>query len=429
MTSSYKLSPTANPSESYIQDPVIRDIFARELDRQVNCINLIASENYASLGVIEATGSIFTNKYAEGYPGKRYYGGCQQMDEIEQLAIDRAKQIFGADHANVQPHSGCQANTAVYLAYLEAGDTILSLDLAHGGHLSHGFKVTLSGKMYNVIHYTVDPKTEMFNYDTIRDLAKEHKPKLIVTGASAYPRTIDFGKFSEIAKSVGAYLLADIAHISGLVAAGLHPNPVPVCEFVTTTTHKTLRGPRGGLILTQADFAKKVDSAVFPGLQGGPLMNTIAAKAVAFGEALTPEFKEYQKQIIANAAILASELKSRGHRLMADGTDNHLMLVDLRKKFPELTGMEAQNRLEAANIIVNKNMIPFDERKPMQTSGLRIGTPATTTRGMKQDHMKQIAAWIDQVLNMDDLAEIEKTIKPAVREFVRSFPIFPDQPK
>ena len=429
MTSSYKLSPTANPSESYIQDPVIRDIFARELDRQVNCINLIASENYASLGVIEATGSIFTNKYAEGYPGKRYYGGCQQMDEIEQLAIDRAKQIFGADHANVQPHSGCQANTAVYLAYLEAGDTILSLDLAHGGHLSHGFKVTLSGKMYNVIHYTVDPKTEMFNYDIIRDLAKEHKPKLIVTGASAYPRTIDFGKFSEIAKSVGAYLLADIAHISGLVAAGLHPNPVPVCEFVTTTTHKTLRGPRGGLILTQADFAKKVDSAVFPGLQGGPLMNTIAAKAVAFGEALTPEFKEYQKQIIANAAILASELKSRGHRLMADGTDNHLMLVDLRKKFPELTGMEAQNRLEAANIIVNKNMIPFDERKPMQTSGLRIGTPATTTRGMKQDHMKQIAAWIDQVLNMDDLAEIEKTIKPAVREFVRSFPIFPDQPK
>jgi glycine hydroxymethyltransferase len=429
MTSSFKLSPTANPSESYIKDPAIRAIFARELDRQINCINLIASENYASLGVIEATGSIFTNKYAEGYPGKRYYGGCQQMDEIEQLAIDRAKQIFGADHANVQPHSGCQANTAVYLAYLEAGDTILSLDLAHGGHLSHGFKVSLSGKMYNVIHYTVDPKTEKFNFDTISQLAKEHKPKLIVTGASAYPRTIEFGKFSEIAKSVGALLLADIAHIAGLVAAGLHPNPVPVCEFVTTTTHKTLRGPRGGLILTKADFAKKVDSAVFPGLQGGPLMNTIAAKAVAFGEALTPEFKQYQKQIVANAAVLASEMKSRGYRLMADGTDNHLMLVDLRKKFPELTGLEAQNRLDAANIIVNKNMIPFDERKPTQTSGLRIGTPATTTRGMKENHMKQIAAWIDQVLHMDDLAQIEKTIKPAVKEFVKSFPIFPDQPE
>jgi glycine hydroxymethyltransferase len=429
MTSSYKLSPTANPSESFIKDPAIRAIFARELDRQVNCVNLIASENYASLGVIEATGSIFTNKYAEGYPGKRYYGGCQHMDEIEQLAIDRAKQIFGADHANVQPHSGCQANTAVYFAYLNAGDTILSLDLSHGGHLSHGFKVSLSGKMYNVIHYTVDPKTETFNFDTIRELAEQHKPKLIVTGASAYPRTIDFAKFSEIAKSVGAYLMADIAHISGLVAAGLHPSPVPVCEFVTTTTHKTLRGPRGGLIMTKADFAKKVDSAVFPGLQGGPLMNTIAAKAVAFGEALTPEFKQYQKQIIENAAVLASELKSRGYRLVAGGTDNHLMLVDLRAKFPELTGMEAQNRLDAANIIVNKNMIPFDERKPTQTSGLRIGTPATTTRGMKQDHMKQIAAWIDQVLHMDDLAAIEKTVKPAVREFVKSFPIFPDQPK
>ncbi len=303
---------------------------------------------------------------------------------------------------------------------------MLSLDLAHGGHLTHGFKVSISGKLYNVIHYGVDPKTEMFDYDKIEQLAKEHKPKLIVCGASAYSRTIDFARFAEIARSVGAMMMADIAHIAGLVAAGLHPSPVPHCDFVTTTTHKTLRGPRGGLIMTKADFGKKVDSALFPGLQGGPLMNTIAAKAVAFGEALTDNFKAYQKQIIANAATLASELKSRGYRLVAGGTDNHLMLVDLRSNFPDLTGAEAQDRLEAANIIVNKNMIPFDERKPIHASGLRIGTPATTTRGMKQDDMKRIAAWIDQVLRMDDLAQIEKTVKPAVKEFCSSFSIFPD---
>ena len=306
---------------------------------------------------------------------------------------------------------------------------MLSLDLAHGGHLTHGFKVSLSGKLYNVVHYGVDPKTEMFDYDQIEKLAREHKPKLIVTGASAYSRTIDFARFAEIAKSVGAYMMADIAHIAGLVAAGLHQNPVPVCDFVTTTTHKTLRGPRGGLVMCKEDLGKKVDSAVFPGLQGGPLMNTIAAKAVAFGEAQTDEFKTYQKQIIANAATLADELTSRGYRLVAGGTDNHLMLVDLRNNFPDLTGAEAQDRLEAANIIVNKNMIPFDERKPTQTSGLRIGTPATTTRNMKQDDMKRIAQWIDQTLKMDDLAEIEKTVKPAVLAFSRSFPIFPDQPE
>jgi len=426
MVSDSKLQATANTSESYINDPVIRDIFARELDRQANCINLIASENYVSRAVLEATGSIFTNKYAEGYPGKRYYGGCKQMDEIEQLAIDRVKQLFGAEHVNVQPHAGSQANTAVYLAYLEPGDTMLSLDLAHGGHLTHGFKVSISGKLYNVIHYGVDPKTEMFDYDKIEQLAKEHKPKLIVCGASAYSRTIDFARFAEIARSVGAMMMADIAHIAGLVAAGLHPSPVPHCDFVTTTTHKTLRGPRGGLIMTKADFGKKVDSSLFPGLQGGPLMNTIAAKAVAFGEALTDNFKAYQKQIIANAATLASELKSRGYRLVAGGTDNHLMLVDLRSNFPDLTGAEAQDRLEAANIIVNKNMIPFDERKPIHASGLRIATPATTTRGMKQDVMKRISAWIDQVLRMDDLAQIEKTVKPAVKEFCSSFSNFPD---
>lgn len=417
---------TANAGESYIKDPVIRDIFARELDRQVNCINLIASENYVSRAVLEASGSIFTNKYAEGYPGRRYYGGCRQMDDVEQLAIDRIKTIFGAEHANVQPHSGSQANAAVFLAALKPGDTILSLDLAHGGHLTHGMRLNISGKLYNIVHYGVNPKTERVELDDVARLARECKPQLLITGASAYPRTIDFAGFAEIAKSVGAQMMCDIAHIAGLVAAGLHPSPVPVSEFVTTTTHKTLRGPRGGLVMCRSGFAKPVDSAVFPGLQGGPLMNIVAAKAVAFGEAMEPAFKTYQKRIVENAAALAKELTALGYRLVTGGTDNHLMMIDLRANFPDLTGLEAQNRLEAANIIVNKNMIPFDERKPAQTSGVRIGTPAVTTRGMNPTHMVQIARWIDKILRMTDLAEIEKTMKPAITEFCSSFPIFPD---
>ena len=422
-----KLTPTANPGKSFITDTAILDIFSRELDRQVNCINLIASENYASRATLEANGSIFTNKYAEGYPGRRYYGGCQQMDDVEQLAIDRAKEIFGADHVNVQPHSGSQANTAVYIATLKPGDTILSLDLAHGGHLTAGLRVNISGKLYNIVHYGVDPETYTLNMSKIAELARECKPQLIIAGYSAYPRKIDFAGFAEIAKEVGALLMCDIAHIAGLVAADLHPDPVPVAQFVTTTTHKTLRGPRGGLTMCKAEFAKKIDSAVFPGIQGGPLMHSIAAKAVAFGEALTDEFKRYQKQIVENAAALAENLIAKGYQLVSGGTDNHLMLVDLRANLPDMTGAEAEKRLESANIIVNKNLIPFDQRKPMETSGIRIGTPAVTTRGMKVDDMSKIAAWIDRSLKADSLEDIEAKIKPEVLEFAKQFPIYPDQ--
>jgi glycine hydroxymethyltransferase len=420
------LSATANFGQSFITDPLIRDIFSHELDRQVGCINLIASENYASRAVLEATGSIFTNKYAEGYPGKRYYGGCRQMDEVEQLAIDRAKAIFGAEHANVQAHSGSQANTAVYFAALQPGDTILSLDLAHGGHLTAGLKVNISGKLYTIFHYGVDEKTGRFDMAKIAQLANECQPKLIITGASAYPRTIDFSAFAEIAKSVGAFLMSDIAHIAGLVAAGLHPNPTPVSTFVTTTTHKTLRGPRGGMVMCGNDFAKAVDSAIFPGLQGGPLMHCVAAKAVAFGEAMTDDFNKYQKRIVDNASAMADEFNRLGYKLVSGGTDNHLMLVDLRANFTNLTGLDAQVKLEAANIIVNKNMIPFDTRKPTQTSGIRIGTPAISTRGMTPDHSRQIARWIDQVLKTDDIATIENTIRNQVTEFASQFSIFPD---
>jgi glycine hydroxymethyltransferase len=421
MTSCKKLSPTANIGESVITDPQIRDIFQRELERQTSCINLIASENYTSLAVLEATGSIFTNKYAEGYPGRRYYGGCQQMDDIEQLAIDRVKKLFGAEHANVQPHSGSQANTAVYMAVLKPQDTILSLDLAHGGHLTAGLKVNISGMLYKIVHYGVDPQTERFDLGKIRELARQCRPKLIIAGASAYPRSIDFAAFAEIAREVGAYLMCDIAHVAGLVAAKLHPDPVPVSDFVTSTTHKTLRGPRGGLILTTSDHARAIDSAVFPGIQGGPLMHVIAAKAIAFGEALRPQFRQYQQAILNNAATLADELKRLGYRLVADGTDNHLMLVDLRSNFKDLTGEEAQKRLESASIIVNKNLIPFDTRKPTQTSGIRIGTPAVTSRGMNTDHMKHIARLIDQALRSDE----PDSIAPEVRELARQFPIFP----
>ncbi|MCH8251751.1 MAG: serine hydroxymethyltransferase [Planctomycetes bacterium] len=379
-------------------DPEICSAMEAEVVRQQNTLELIASENHVSKAVLEALGSVFTNKYAEGYPGRRYYGGCEHMDTVENLARDRAKKIFGADHANVQPHSGAQANAAVYLAVLEPGDTILSLDLAHGGHLSHGLKVNMSGLLYRIVSYGVDRKTERLDMSQVRRLAREHKPKLIISGASAYSRTIDFDTFSEIADEVGAVHMADIAHIAGLVAAGLHPSPVATTPIVTTTTHKTLRGPRGGLILCKEEWAKKIDSRIFPGSQGGPLMHCITAKAVAFHEALQPPFAIYQAQIIKNAAALAEALAATGNRLVSGGTDNHLMLLDLRPAYPDVSGRQAEEWLGMAGIVVNKNMIPFDERKPMQTSGLRLGTPALTTRGMKEAEMTVIAGLIDRVI-------------------------------
>jgi len=412
-----------------ISDPQVREILQREVDRQRFCINLIASENYISRAVLEATGSILTNKYAEGYPGRRWYGGCRQMDDVETLAIERAKQVFGAEHANVQAHSGSQANTAVYMAALKPGDTILSLDLAHGGHLTAGLKANISGRLYRIAHYGVDPQTEMLDLSKVRQIAHQCRPKLIIAGASAYPRKIDFSGFAEIAREVGASLMCDIAHIAGLVVAGLHPDPVPVSDFVTSTTHKTMRGPRGGLILTKHEHAKAIDTAVFPGIQGGPLMHVIAGKAVALGEALRPEFNQYQQSIIENASTLADEMKRRGYRLVAGGTDNHLMLIDLRANFPHLTGAEAQERLETANIILNKNLIPFDTRPATHPSGIRIGTPAITTRGMKGEDMKQIADWIDQVLRADDGDGTAEKVAAAVKEFVADLPIFTDWPK
>ncbi len=392
------MSTAVDTSAIESTDSKVWDILQAEQTRQHQTIELIASENHVSQAVMEATGSVFTNKYAEGYPGRRYYGGCVNMDAAEDLARDRAKELFKCEHVNVQPHSGSQANAAVYFAALKPGDTILSLDLAHGGHLSHGLKVNMSGMLYNIVSYGVDRKTEQVDFAEIRRLAQENKPKLIISGASAYPRTIDFDTFSEIADEVGAAHMADIAHIAGLVAAGLHPSPVPTAAFVTTTTHKTLRGPRGGMIMCKEDWKTKIDSRIFPGSQGGPLMHAILGKAVAFGEALKPEFKTYQQQILDNAKALADELTTCGNRIVSGGTDNHLMLVDLRPQYPDVTGKDAEAWLEQAGIITNKNMIPFDERKPTLTSGLRIGTPALTTRGMKQDDMKTIARWIDRVL-------------------------------
>ena len=377
-------------------DPEIFEAIFNELQRQRNGLELIASENFTSDAVMEAMGNVMTNKYAEGYPGARYYGGCEFVDVAERLAIERAKQLFGADHVNVQPHSGVQANMAVYFAVLNPGDTILSMQLSHGGHLSHGHKVSFSGKLYNVVHYTVHPETERIDFDLVRKLALEHKPKLILAGYSAYPRIIEWDKFREIADEVGAYFMADIAHIAGLVAAGIHPSPIPYAHFVTTTTHKTLRGPRGGMIMCKAEFAKDIDKAVFPGAQGGPLMHVIAAKAVALKEALTPEFKQYQEQIVKNAKKLAETLISEGLRLVTGGTDNHLMLVDLRPF--KITGNIAEKALEKAGITVNKNTIPFDPEKPTVTSGIRIGTPAVTTRGMKEDEMVKIGKLISKVL-------------------------------
>ncbi|PLX90744.1 MAG: serine hydroxymethyltransferase [Desulfuromonas sp.] len=403
-------------------DPAIAATLVRETERQEYNLEFIASENFVSEAVLEAQGSIMTNKYAEGYPGKRYYGGCEVVDEAEQLAIDRAKELFGAEHANVQPHSGSQANMAVYMAVCEPGDTVLGMNLAHGGHLTHGSPVNFSGKLYNIVAYGVKEETGMIDYEEVERLAKEHKPKLIVVGASAYTRTIDFPEFRRIADEVGAVVMVDMAHIAGLVAAGEHPNPVPYAEFVTTTTHKTLRGPRGGMILCTEDWSKKLNSNIFPGIQGGPLMHVIAAKAVAFKEALAPDFKEYASQVVKNAKALADALVKRGFNLVSGGTDNHLMLVDFTGT--EITGKVAEATLEKAGITVNKNAVPFDTRSPFVTSGVRIGTPATTTRGLKEPEMVKVAEWIDRALqNIDNDDELAK-IKAEVKELCTQFPLY-----
>ncbi len=405
-------------------DRDIYDAIYKELRRQTDGLELIASENYTSIAVLAAAGSVMTNKYAEGYPKKRYYGGCQFVDIAEELARERAKKLFGAEHANVQPHSGSQANMAVYFTVLEPGDTIMGLNLSHGGHLTHGHPVNFSGKLYNVIQYGVDRETETLNYDEIRKIALEHKPKLIMTGASAYPRFWDFEKFREIADEVGAVLVADMAHFAGLVAAGLHPNPVSHCQFVTTTTHKTLRGPRAGLILCKEEYAKALDKAVMPGMQGGPLMHIIAAKAVALKEAMTDEFKEYQKQIVANAKAMADEFNNLGIRLVSGGTDNHLMLLDLRSL--NITGKQAEEALGKADITVNRNTIPFDPQKPFITSGIRIGTPAVTTRGMKEDEMREIARMIHRVLTNIDDESVIADVKDKVKQMCEAFPLYPE---
>jgi len=405
-------------------DPEVYKAIQDEIRRQQDNLELIASENLVSQAVLEAQGCVMTNKYAEGYPAARYYDGCEHVDVVESLAIERAKKLFGADHVNVQPHSGSQANAAVYLAALKYGDTILAMDLACGGHLTHGLKINFSGLSYHIVSYKVHKETERIDFDEVEALAKEHKPKMIVAGASAYSRIIDFKKFREICDQVGAYLFVDMAHIAGLVAVGLHPNPVPYAEFVTTTTHKTLRGPRGGMILCRKDFAKIIDSRIFPGTQGGPLMHVIAAKAVAFQEALTNEFKEYQKQIVKNAQAFASEIDKLGYRVVAGGTDNHLFMVDLRPK--KITGKEAATILDDVRITVNKNLIPFDPEKPTVTSGIRIGTPAVTTRGMKESEMKQIARLIDQaIVHRMEEKQLE-AVRSGVERLTKGFPIYTD---
>ena len=403
-------------------DPEVARAIRLETRRQAGKLELIASENFVSEAVLEAQGSIMTNKYAEGYPGKRYYGGCEFVDIVETLAIDRCKKLFGAESVNVQPHSGTQANMAVYFAAVQPGDTILGMNLSHGGHLSHGSPANFSGKLYKIIPYGVSKDTETINFDEVEKLAKEHKPKMIIVGASAYPRLLDFNRFRKIADEVGAVIMADIAHVAGLVATGLHPSPIPVCEYVTSTTHKTLRGPRGGLIMCKEAYAKTLNSRVFPGMQGGPLMHVIAAKAVAFKEALLPEFKEYQSQIIKNAQAMADELKNQGLRLVSGGTDNHLMLVDLTAK--GVTGKDAQEALDLAAITVNKNGIPFDTQGPQITSGIRIGTPAVTTRGMKEKEMRLIASYIaDVIKNINDDHKI-KAVAEKVKNLCAQFPLY-----
>ncbi|GMU84365.1 MAG: serine hydroxymethyltransferase [Planctomycetota bacterium] len=402
-------------------DPRVAEILRAEEERQQYTLELIASENHVSPAVRLLAGSVFTNKYAEGYPGKRYYGGCVNMDSVEDLARDRAKQLFAAEHANVQPHSGATANLAVYLACVQPGDTVLGLDLAHGGHLTHGMKLNFSGALYKVVSYGVRREDERIDMDEVRRLAREHKPKLIIAGFSAYPRKLDFAAFGEIAREVGAKLMSDIAHVAGLVAAGLYPSPVPHSDYTTTTTHKTLRGPRGGLILCREADAKLLDRWVFPGVQGGPLMHIIAAKAVAFGEALRPEFKVYQQRTVDNAQALANALLGHGYRLVSGGTANHLMLVDLRPAHPDVTGKQAEEWLEASGIIVNKNMIPFDDRKPAYTSGLRLGTPALTTRGMGPGEMKTVAGLIHEVLSGKGDAAACERVRGKVRELCERF--------
>ncbi len=404
-------------------DPEIQKAIDQELSRQREKLEMIASENIVSTAVMQAQGSILTNKYAEGYPGKRYYGGCEYVDIVEQLAIDRAKKLFGAEYANVQPHSGAQANTAVYFALLQPGDTILGMNLTDGGHLTHGSPVNISGKYFKIIPYGVDKETERIDYDELERLAKEHQPKLIVGGASAYSRVIDFERMAQIAKSVGAYLMIDMAHIAGLVAAGLHPSPVPYADVVTTTTHKTLRGPRGGLILCRdAEFGKQFNKAIFPGIQGGPLMHVIAAKAVAFKEALSDEFKVYQQQVLDNAKALADELVKKGFRIVSGGTDNHLMLVDLRSK--NITGKEAQFLLDEIGITANRNTIPFEPLSPFVTSGIRLGTPALTTRGLKEEDIREVADIIADVIeNREDSAVIEAA-KAKVQAICKKFPLY-----
>ncbi len=402
-------------------DPEIAQAIKGETERENFTLEMIASENFVSRQVQEAQGSVMTNKYAEGYPGKRYYGGCEYVDVAENLAIERAKKIFGAEHANVQPHSGSQANMAVYHTVLKPGDTVLGMNLSHGGHLTHGSPVNFSGYTYNVVAYGVDEKTECIDYDEVSRLAKENKPKMIIVGGSAYPRIIDAVRFREIADSVGAKIMTDIAHPAGLVAAGLYPSPVPHSEFVTTTTHKTLRGPRGGMILCKEEFAKDVNKRIFPGIQGGPLMHVIAAKAVAFKEALSPGFVDYQKQVVANAKALAAYLVSKGYKIVSGGTDTHLMLVDLRKQ--DITGKAAEHALDEAGITVNKNTVPFETRSPFVTSGIRIGTPALTTRGMKEKEMETIGEWIHQTLtNIEDAGFHSKT-RQKVRELCEQFPL------
>ncbi|MBW1782915.1 MAG: serine hydroxymethyltransferase [Deltaproteobacteria bacterium] len=403
-------------------DTEVYDAVMSELDRERRSLVMIASENYASRAVIEAQANVMTNKYAEGYPGARYYGGCEFVDRAERLAIDRVKRLFGAEYANVQPHSGSQANMAVYLSFLEPGDTILGMDLSHGGHLTHGNAVNFSGKFFRSVFYGVDPETQRIDYDRARILAKKHRPKMIVAGASAYPRTIDFSRFADIAHDVGAYLMADMAHIAGLVAVGLHPSPVGTADFITSTTHKTLRGPRGGFILSFEKHGEKLDKGVFPGIQGGPLMHIIAAKAVAFGEALDQSFADYQKQILINARILAEEIMGYGFELVSGGTDNHLLLLDLTTK--GITGLDAERLLGNAGIVANKNSIPFDKRGPRLTSGLRLGTPALTTRGMKGPEMKEIARLIRDILENPDSAAVLRQSQDAVSELCNRFPIY-----
>ncbi len=406
-------------------DPEIARVVEQEVARQEYSLEFIASENFVSEAVLEAQGSVLTNKYAEGYPGKRYYGGCEFVDIAEQLAIDRAQELFGAEHANVQAHSGSQANMAVYMATCAPGDTVLGMNLAHGGHLTHGSPVNFSGKLYNIVAYGVKAETGTIDYDEVARLAHEHRPKLIVVGASAYPREIDFPAFRRIADEVGALVLVDMAHIAGLVAAGVHPSPIPYADFVTSTTHKTLRGPRGGLILCSKEWGKKINSLIFPGIQGGPLMHVIAAKAVAFKEALQPEFKTYAAQVVKNARALAAGLGSRGYNLVSGGTDNHLLLLDFSGS--EMTGKVAEATLEDAGITVNKNAVPFDTRSPFVTSGIRLGTPATTTRGLTEKEMEQVAEWIDRALKNSDNPAVLAEIRAEVKQLCQQFPLYPQR--